>query len=150
MQSHNRSLSSAMISHDLQDWLTRTSAEPAPLPRCCCEQSTCASSELFHDTIKRLEGESRLAAGTFIPPPANAFLYFFVLSLTHMLEIGQSLLLKYEKFVQEDEQRRREYEQKVSAKTKHWRKCPVGFYRSDMRIAVTKNRRKDQETAVNE
>ncbi|KAI8576623.1 hypothetical protein K450DRAFT_119685 [Umbelopsis ramanniana AG] len=90
MQSHNRSLSSAMISHDLQDWLTRTSAEPAPLPNCCCEQSTCASSELFHDTIKRLEGESRLAA-----------------------EIGQSLLLKYEKFVQEDEQRRREYEQKV-------------------------------------
>lgn len=65
-----------MISHDLQDWLTRTSAEPAPLPRCCCEQSTCASSELFHDTIKRLEGESRLAAGTFIPPPANALLYF--------------------------------------------------------------------------
>lgn len=143
MQSHNRSLSSAMISHDLQDWLTRTSAEPAPLPRCCCEQSTCASSELFHDTIKRLEGESRLAAGTFILPPANAFLYIFVLSLTHMLEIGQSLLLKYEKFVQEDEQRRREYEQKVSAKTKHWRKCSFGFYRSDMRIAVAKNRRKD-------
>ncbi|KAI9289813.1 hypothetical protein BC943DRAFT_356756 [Umbelopsis sp. AD052] len=90
MQSHNRSLSSAMISHDLQDWLTRTSAEPAPLPNCCCEQSTCPSSELFHDTIKRLEGESRLAA-----------------------EIGQSLLLKYEKFVQEDEHRRREYEQKL-------------------------------------
>lgn len=79
MQSHNRSLSSAMISHDLQDWLTRTSAEPAPLPRCCCEQSTCASSELFHDTIKRLEGESRLAAGTFIscPPPSQCVPVFF-------------------------------------------------------------------------
>ncbi|KAJ2961886.1 hypothetical protein NQZ79_g2843 [Umbelopsis isabellina] len=91
MQSHNRSLSAAMISHDLQEWLTRTSAEqPAPLPTCCCEQLTCRSSELFKDTIKRLEGESRLAA-----------------------EIGQSLLLKYEKCVHEDEQRRREYEQKL-------------------------------------
>jgi hypothetical protein len=67
-----------------------------------------------------------------------------------MVEIGQSLLLKYEKFVQEDEQRRREYEQKVGAKIKHWRKCPLGFYLSDMRITVTKNRRKDQEIAVNE
>lgn len=75
---------------------------------------------------------------------------FVVLSLTHMVEIGQSLLLKYEKFVQEDEQRRREYEQKVGAKFKHLRKCPLGFYLSDMRIAVTKNRRKDQETTVNE
>ncbi|KAM3578328.1 hypothetical protein VKS41_009229 [Umbelopsis sp. WA50703] len=91
MQSHNRSLSAAMISHDLQEWLTRTSAEqPAPLPTCCCEQPTCRSSELFQDTIKRLEGESRLAA-----------------------EIGQSLLLKYEKCIHEDEQRRREYEQKL-------------------------------------
>lgn len=66
-----------MISHDLQEWLTRTSAEqPAPLPTCCCEQLTCRSSELFKDTIKRLEGESRLAAGALKKSQPLAITYY--------------------------------------------------------------------------
>ena len=54
------------IEQSLQDWLSRSISDNSPIldTKCgCCGQSDCGSFEALGNTIKKLEGDARLAAG---------------------------------------------------------------------------------------
>ncbi|KAG2224235.1 hypothetical protein INT45_000264 [Circinella minor] len=83
------------IEQSLQDWLSRSISDNSPIldTKCgCCGQSDCESFESLGNTIKKLEGDARLAAGK---------------------EIGQSLLHKHESYIIESNQVNADLEQQL-------------------------------------
>ncbi|KAI7859677.1 hypothetical protein BDC45DRAFT_553424 [Circinella umbellata] len=81
------------IEQSLQDWLSRSISDNSPIldTKCgCCGQAHCESFESLGNTIKKLEGDARLAA-----------------------EIGQSLLHKHESYIIESNQVNADLEQQL-------------------------------------
>lgn len=86
------------IEESLQDWLTRSIPDTPSssvawlLDTCrCCNRNECENLETLSSAIRKLEGDSRLAA-----------------------EIGQSLLHKHEQFVSESNDIKNSLEQEVT------------------------------------
>ncbi|KAI9250931.1 hypothetical protein BDA99DRAFT_522244 [Phascolomyces articulosus] len=81
------------IEQSLQDWLSRSISDNSPIldTKCgCCGQIDCEIFEALGNTVKKLEGDARLAA-----------------------EIGQSLLHKHESYILESKQVKADLEQQL-------------------------------------
>ncbi|KAI8146255.1 hypothetical protein BJV82DRAFT_410639 [Fennellomyces sp. T-0311] len=81
------------IEQSLQDWLSRSISDNSPMldTICrCCGQPNCENFEALANTVRKLEGDARLAA-----------------------EIGQSLLHKHETYVVEANQSKADLEQQL-------------------------------------
>ncbi|KAI9485132.1 hypothetical protein BDB00DRAFT_878005 [Zychaea mexicana] len=84
------------IEQSLQDWLSRSISDNSPIldTKCCrcCGLPNCDNFETLANTVRKLEGDARLAAGK---------------------EIGQSLLHKHENYVVESNQVKADLEQQL-------------------------------------
>lgn len=82
----------------------------------CCGRQDCDNLEYFNRNIKKLESDTRLAAG-------NIKLIFLFSVLIFVIEIGQGLLHKHETFVTESNQQKTQLEKQVSCKNLHCYLC---------------------------
>lgn len=92
----------------------------------CCGRQDCDSIEYFNRNIKKLESDTRLAAGKYYIKKNNnkrkknslSFLFlsliFNILLYTHIIEIGQGLLHKHETYVTESNGQKSHLEKQVN------------------------------------